>query len=148
VGFFSGFPLINGIFADIDNWCIFCRVIEGICCRGNSYQLIYHIYKQSIMKKLIKTALFSCLFSMAFMAANAQHLVVRVRPSRPAVVVKRTPAPANGHVWVNEDWTVQGNSYTWHGGYWVAPPRKGARYVKGHWRHTRQGDEWVPGHWK
>lgn len=99
------------------------------------------------MKNEIKAGLIACLLSLAFLTVDAQ-LTVRIRPSRPAIVVKRTPAPARGHVWVDEDWTPQNDTYKWHGGYWSAPPRTHAIYVKGHWMHSRKGDVWIAGRWR
>lgn len=77
------------------------------------------------------------------------QVIVKVKPNRPAVhAVRRPPAPSPNHTWVEEDWIPRGNSYVWHGGYWVAAPRKGAKFVTGYWRNSRRGMVWVPGHWK
>lgn len=100
------------------------------------------------MIKGTKTLILLFVLFMASTASYAQF-VVRVRPARPAkVVVRRPPPPSPRHVWVDEDWVAQGNSYVWHGGYYVAPPRNGAIFVKGHWRNTRRGSIWVPGRWR
>lgn len=100
------------------------------------------------MIKLAKTLTLLVLLSIAGTASYAQF-VVRVRPSRPArVITRRPPPPSPRHVWVEEDWVPQGNTYVWHGGYYAAPPRNGSRYAQGHWRNTRRGSVWVPGHWR
>jgi hypothetical protein len=99
------------------------------------------------MKKLVKSGILALLFTMGIMYVQAQ-IYVRVRPSRPAVVVHRPPAPARGHVWVDEEWEPKGTAYGWKGGYWAAPPRPGAVYIKGHWSHRRRGNVWVAGRWR
>ena len=99
------------------------------------------------MKNLIRAGFLACLFSLAVMSVEAQ-VYVRTRPSRPKVEVKRTPAPSKAHVWVDEEWAPQGNTYAWHGGYWAAPPRPGAVYVRGHWTSSKRGHIWIAGYWK
>ena len=101
------------------------------------------------MNKIVKTLALLLFFSFAGAKSYAQF-VVKIRPDRPAVmdIHRRPPPPSRDHVWVEEDWVPQNGSYVWHGGYWAAPPRRGAFYVQGHWRETRRGSIWVPGHWK
>lgn len=99
------------------------------------------------MKNLFRTGLFLCIFSMAYITSNAQSYV-KIRPARPTVVVKRPVAPSKAHIWVDEDWALQGNSYVWHGGYWAAPPRPKAVYVPGHWVRSKRGHVWIAGHWR
>ncbi len=100
------------------------------------------------MKNLIKAGVFAFVLTMAFSTVNAQGIYVKVRPPRPHVVVQRPVAPSRAHVWVDEEWVPQGNTYTWHGGYWAAPPRPHAVYVRGHWSSTRRGHIWIAGHWR
>lgn len=100
------------------------------------------------MKKYMKVLVAAAIMSVAASQSYAQ-LVVRVRPHHARVVVHTRPVrPSANHVWVEEEWVPQGRTYVWHGGYWAAPPRPGAVYVPGHWRHTWRGDTWVPGHWR
>jgi hypothetical protein len=100
------------------------------------------------MIKLAKTLTLLLFLSLAAANSYAQF-VVRVRPARPErVIVRRPPPPSPRHVWVDEDWVAQGGTYVWHGGYYVAPPRRGAVYVQGFWRNSRRGSVWVPGHWR
>lgn len=100
------------------------------------------------MNKLAKTITLMLFFTLAGASTYAQF-VVRVRPARPArVVTRRPPPPAPGQIWVDEDWVQRGNKYVWHGGYYVAPPRRGAVYIQGSWRNTRRGSVWIPGHWR
>jgi hypothetical protein len=100
------------------------------------------------MKNLFKAGLLACVFSFAFITVDAQHIYVSVRPARPTIIVNRPVAPSRAHVWVDEEWVPQGNSYAWHGGYWAAPPRPGAIYIKGHWSSSRRGHVWISGRWR
>jgi len=100
------------------------------------------------MKKITKVfMLFAALTLGALATANAQ-IVVRVRPSRPAVVVTRPAQPSPRHVWVDEEWVPRGHRYVWHGGYWTKPPHRNAVFVPGHWDHHERGEVWVKGYWK
>ncbi len=100
------------------------------------------------MKKTAKFLTLALALSLTAASSFAQ-IVVRVRPTRPReVIVRRPPPPSPAHVWVDEDWAPSGRAYAWHGGYWAAPPRPGAVYIRGHWRHTWHGDTWIPGHWR
>jgi hypothetical protein len=98
-------------------------------------------------RKIISLSLFSGLFCLAVTQSDAQ-VIVKVRPARPVAVITRPAPPSPRHVWIEEEWVPQGNTYVWHGGYWVAPPRPGAVYIKGHWRQSRRGWIWIPGHWR
>lgn len=100
------------------------------------------------MKNVFKMGLLALSFTIAGLAANAQRIYVHVRPARPVAVVHRPVAPSRGHVWVDEEWVPQGNRYVWHGGYWAAPPRPHAVYVRGHWTRTSRGHVWVAGYWR
>ncbi|NCD72270.1 YXWGXW repeat-containing protein [Mucilaginibacter agri] len=100
------------------------------------------------MKNIAKTLIIAGAMSLAASASHAQ-VVVRVRPVHTETVVVTRPArPTPAHVWVKEEWGPRGNAYVWHGGYWAAPPRRGAVYVAGHWRNTRHGYVWIPGQWR
>lgn len=100
------------------------------------------------MIKLTKTLVLLLLLSLGGAKSYAQF-VVRIRPERPVRVInRRPPPPSRDHVWVEEDWVPQNGTYVWHGGYWAAPPRRGAFYVQGHWKDTRRGTMWIPGHWR
>ncbi len=112
--------------------------------------IIVNIFIKSQYIFMKKIASFLILLSVLTLGGNKSfgQIIVRVRPARPAVVINRPPAPSPRHVWVDEDWQLSGGRYVWHGGYWTAPPRPGAFYVRGHWRNTRRGSIWVPGHWR
>jgi len=100
------------------------------------------------MKKITKILIFSAIIGLGVSKANAQ-IIVRVHPVRPvAVVTARPVAPGPHAVWVDEDWTPQGGTYAWHGGYWAVPPHPGAVFIRGHWRETRRGSIWIPSHWR
>ncbi|MFT4031064.1 MAG: hypothetical protein QM669_01465 [Siphonobacter sp.] len=99
------------------------------------------------MKTFVKIfLLYSALMLTGFL--SEAQIVVRVRPTRPAVVVRRPAAPSPRHVWVEEDWVPRGRRYTWHGGYWVTPPRPRAVWVPGHWEGRRRGQVWIQGYWR
>lgn len=90
-------------------------------------------------------------FMLVALTASVSHaqIIVKIRPERPrTVVVARPPAPSPRHVWVEEEWVPQGNTYVYHGGYWAEPARPNAVYVNGRWRHSRDGWVWRPGHWR
>jgi hypothetical protein len=102
------------------------------------------------MKKISKVLfLFIAVFLFAVADSKAQVSVyVGVRPPRPAgVVLVRPSRPSPRHVWVAEEWSPAGGTYAYHAGYWALPPRPGAVWIAGHWRHGRRGYFWVPGHW-
>ncbi|HEX9305728.1 MAG TPA: hypothetical protein VGA31_14895 [Thermoanaerobaculia bacterium] len=78
---------------------------------------------------------------------QAVPVYVRIRP--PRIRVERRPvAPSPRHVWVRGYYTWDGAQYVWVPGRWELGPRPHARWVSGHWRHTRHGWYWVEGHWR
>ena len=83
---------------------------------------------------------------LGFSNEAAAQLVVKVRPARPAKVVK-CPGPKKGHVWIGGHWTVRGGNYVWVKGRYVQN-RPGYRWVPGHWKRCKGGQKWVPGHWR
>lgn len=100
------------------------------------------------MKKILKAGILAAVLSMVLGTVQAQRIYVKVRPTRPAIVVNRPVAPAAGNIWIDEEWVPQGKTYVWHGGYWAAPPRPRAVYVPGHWVHGKRGHIWVRGYWR
>lgn len=97
--------------------------------------------------KTLKIALVLAVMAMTGSAADcAAQIYVKIRPSRPHY--ERTVAPSPRHVWVDEEWTPSGESYTWAGGHWVERPRERAVWVPGHWKDTRRGAVWIAGHWR
>jgi hypothetical protein len=106
----------------------------------------YTLYPQ-IMKHLLRSGLLAAMLLMAAVTLDAQ-IVVNIRPSRPTVVVSRPPAPGPGYVWIDEDWSAQGNKYVWKGGYWAPQPKHGKSFNKGYWKQNKKGWHWVPGRWK
>src|ERR1700761_9545606 len=103
------------------------------------------------MKKISKVLFLLMTVSLfAVSNSNAQvGIYVGVRPERPrGVVVVRPPRPTPHHVWVAEEWTPNGSAYAYHAGYRAVPPRPGAIWIAGHWRHEgHRGFVWIPGHW-
>jgi hypothetical protein len=100
------------------------------------------------MKKITRILLLLAVASL-FAITNAQaQIVIRARLSAPVTV--RPARPSAGHIWVNDEWVVQGGTYVHRDGYWALPPRPGSTWIKGYWQHRRRGGEgyfWVPGHW-
>ncbi len=93
--------------------------------------------------------LFSAISLFAVANSKAQEIVVRARMERPRTVVVRRPyRPSPRHVWVAEEWTPSGGTYVYKPGYWVEPPRPGAVWVAGRWRHHHGGYVWVAGRWR
>ncbi len=84
------------------------------------------------------------LFTASF-SASAQ-IYVKIRPT--FKVVPHPPRPTVTHVWVNEEWQPDGQSYRYSGGHWEAPPHRGYYRTQGHWQQTRRGEVWIPGNWK
>lgn len=99
------------------------------------------------MKNALKIGALMLIMGLSTYDSQAQ-IIVRVRPPRPRVVAPRPPMPGPGRVWVEEDWRPRGRTYEWHGGYWTAPPRAGARWIPGHWARRRGGEVWIGGHWR
>jgi hypothetical protein len=98
------------------------------------------------MKKFLLLAV--CALFMTAGIAAAQ-VVVRVGPPPPRHEV--IPARPYGHpdwVWRGGYQRWDGRHYVWAPGYYVAPPRHGARWVPGHWRSTPHGYVWVEGFWR
>lgn len=75
------------------------------------------------------------------------RVYVRVAPPRPRVEV-RTVAPSARHVWIGGYHRWDGRAYVWVPGRWDLGPRRGAVWVAGHWKNTRDGWEWIEGHWR
>jgi hypothetical protein len=75
-----------------------------------------------------------------------KRIYVTIAP--PAAVVERvTVAPNPGWVWQPGYYQWNGTAYIWTPGAWVAPPYVKARWVEGHWVHSKRGYYWKAGHW-
>jgi hypothetical protein len=98
------------------------------------------------MKKIATRLILAASVIIGAATVSEAQIIVKVRPAHTTVV--RTVAPSPRHVWVNEDWAPQGNTYVYRGGYWVEPPVGRSAWVEGHWKNRRRGWVWVPGHWK
>jgi len=99
------------------------------------------------MKKVI---FISALFLFGIFIPDAKsQIVVKVRPARPAVVVKKPVKARRGHVWREGHWVYSNKKgkYIWRKGQWVKK-RPGKVWVKGHWKLVPGGQRWVPGHWR
>jgi hypothetical protein len=98
------------------------------------------------MKKVFLTAV--CGLFLAAGIANSQ-VVVRIGPPPPPREV--VPARPHGHpdwAWRHGYHRWDGNRYVWVPGSYAAPPRRGARWVDGHWDHRGGGYVWVDGRWR
>ena len=94
----------------------------------------------------------------AFLAAAAlvaacvpppPHGVVYVRVAPPAPVYEEIAvAPGPEFVWIRGHHRWEGERYVWVPGHYERRPHVRARWVEGHWRHSRQGWYWVEGHWR
>ncbi|MFM7671689.1 MAG: hypothetical protein ACKO6Q_03720 [Bacteroidota bacterium] len=84
------------------------------------------------------------------MASGLQAQHIRVRLDFPLGAADRHAgvAPFSGAVWIGPEWRWQHGQYVHVPGYWAKPKRFGARWVPGHWKHTRRGFIWVPGRWR
>jgi len=76
------------------------------------------------------------------------QVIVKIRPTRPAVAVVKRPAARRGHIWVDGHWKYNNrrNQYAWTNGYWVKA-RRGQNYVPGNWVAVSGGHKWVAGRW-
>ncbi len=97
------------------------------------------------MKSIILKAVTFASLTLGVSAAASAQVYVKVRPVAPVIVETKRPSAA--HVWIGEDWRVEGPSYVYIGGRWEAPPHPGAVWVPGHWVRKGHGEYWVPGHW-
>ncbi|MCP4439857.1 MAG: BcpO-related WXXGXW repeat protein [Aureispira sp.] len=102
------------------------------------------------MKKLFAIFGLSMLIAISGLTEAQAQIVVKIKPARPKVIVKRPAQAKKGHVWVDGHWTwnKQDQKYRWVKGHWVTV-KKGHKWVPGHWVDVRgRGHKWVPGHWK
>jgi hypothetical protein len=77
--------------------------------------------------------------------ASAQVLNIRVGgPPPPPRYERPWNRPYPGAVWVHGENVWRDGHWVWVGGYWAYPPRGGAVWVPGHYRHGY----WHPGHWR
>jgi hypothetical protein len=101
------------------------------------------------MKKLSRFLVLLLVVSLFAVAkSNAQEIVIHERMHYGGPVIVRPVRPGPHHVWVAEEWVPEGGRYVFHGGYWAAPPRPGAFYVRGHWVHRPGGWVWIRGYWR
>jgi len=80
--------------------------------------------------------------------ADAQ-VAIRIGP--PPVrreVIPPRPRDHRDWVWQRGYNRWDGQRYVWVPGIYVAPPHRGARWIPGHYRHTRRGYIWIEGHWR
>jgi hypothetical protein len=76
--------------------------------------------------------------------AAPPHVIIRVGPPEPRVVV--TPAPRPGYLWAPGYWNWQNQRHVWVGGHWLRD-RKGYAYNQPRWRENNGGWELERGRW-
>lgn len=99
------------------------------------------------MKKLI--LIVGLFFLGIFIPDGQSQVVVKVRPARPKVIVKKPARAKRNHVWVDGHWVYnkRQGKYVWRKGHYMKK-RPGKVWVKGHWKKVPGGEKWVPGHWR
>lgn len=88
------------------------------------------------------------LFIISPFLINAQ-VVVKIKPLKPTVLVKKPSKIKSGFFWVEGhwQWSYRKGCYVWNKGHWQKQ-RKGFRYVPGYWKIGRGGFTWISGSWK
>jgi hypothetical protein len=99
------------------------------------------------MKKIVKLMFLAGALTLFGVTETKAQIVIHARLNAPVVKV-RPERPSPRHVWIGEEWTPNGSTYAYKGGYWAEPPHRGARWVAGQWRDTHHGWVWKQGHWK
>lgn len=97
-----------------------------------------------------KVIVIIAMFFAGILIPEAQsQVIVKVRPGRPAKVIKKPAKARRGHEWRAGHWVYnkQQGKYVWRKGQWVKR-RPGKVWVKGHWKKVPGGEKWIPGHWK
>jgi len=90
----------------------------------------------------------ACGIFLATGIAQAQ-IAIRIAPPPPRrEIIPVRPRDHRDWVWRGGYNRWDGGRYVWVPGSYVAPPHRGARWVPGHWRHTRRGYIWIEGHWR
>lgn len=72
-------------------------------------------------------------------------VVQEAPPPPPAQTVVVAPGP--GYVWVDGEWSWDGQ-WVWVGGHWAWPPYPHAVWVHSYWVHGSHGWRRAPGHWR
>lgn len=98
------------------------------------------------MKKFLPAV--ACALFLTATIAQAQIAIRIGPPPPPRVVIPPRPYGHSDWVWRPGYQRWDGNRYVWTPGDYAAPPRRGARWVPGHYRHTPRGYYWVEGHWR
>jgi hypothetical protein len=100
------------------------------------------------MKKLL--SFFGLLIFLSFSDAPqlSAQIIVKVRPNRPAVVLKRPAKAKSDHTWVDGHWRYdnQSNRYVWAKGHWKQN-RNGHNWTAGKWVACTGGHNWTAGRW-
>jgi hypothetical protein len=101
--------------------------------------------KTLIMKNIFRILSLIALFSIGSFYSSAQ--IVKIRPNRPAVIIKKPGKANQGHTWVNGHWKWKNGNYVWVKGHWKKN-NPGHQWIPGHWNKVKGGHQWIPGHWK
>ena len=97
-----------------------------------------------------KIVIFVAILFLGLFVPEAQsQVIVKVRPKRPKVFVKKPVKINKGHAWREGHWVYnkQKEKYVWRKGQWVKR-KPGKIWVKGHWKKVSGGEKWIPGRWK
>ena len=97
------------------------------------------------MKTLSKLGIMLALTGSLFLSSCAGEYYVADQPEEP--VYDRPATPYDGAIWIDGDWTWNGDSYVYSRGHWDRP-REGHTYVRGSWAHSPRGYSWHRGHWQ
>ena len=76
-------------------------------------------------------------------SAAVVNVQIGAPPPVPVVVEHPWARPYRGAVWIAPHYEAINGAWVWVHGYYAYPPRPGARWVPGHYRHGY----WRPGHW-
>ncbi len=90
----------------------------------------------------------AAIFLLAAHVIDAQ-VFVKVKPTRPAVVIAKPSKAKQGHIWVDGhwQWSKKQHCYVWRKGQWKKK-QKGQQWIPGHWKNKPGGHVWITGHWK
>lgn len=87
------------------------------------------------------------LFIISPFLINAQ-IVVKIKPLKPTVLVKKPWKAKSGFFWVEGhwQWSSRKGCYVWSKGHWKKR-RKGFLYSPGYWKIVGGGFVWISGSW-
>jgi hypothetical protein len=93
------------------------------------------------MKKLLFIPLLYVSISLLSCSTSGYVTTTPVQP-----VYERPPSPGVGYIWIDGDWSYEGNNYVWHEGRW-GTPRGSRHWQSGVWQKRGNGFRWHRGGW-